>query len=1135
MPLHLKFHGALGEVTGSVSFFRHARTGHVFAVDCGSAHKREELQEPAHPKNLPEGCKVGQLKGLFLTHAHADHVGMLLHWVKAGFVGPIYCTTETARCAHFACEDSLRILLDDCRNKGKVAEIGDSERLFAQELLSRHVPCVPGREIEIEAGLSFVGFPTSHIMGCVGFQFSATDAAGETTRVFFTGDVGTVEDEQETRSLMRTRVRPGEPSDYVITESTYGDRSRAPGDRSAKARLLRMSEVLERGFRHGTSSKVIFPAFSLQRSQDLLLDIYQVLAFNRARTGLPAGVVPKVYLDSTLATSFMSVFREVYRQGAGGSSPWVNPYSSLFAEFAGDAERIDDTLDKLLRFEGKGACVRLYHQGEAVEVFCGSPRHDSQGPQVIICGSGMTVKGAIQRYLHDHVEDGHATFVISGYVPPGSPGARLLNICKASAGQRATLTFELKEDAKRSLPAKTLFGTDIKADCASVSDFYSGHADGPSVCRYALGEGDAEIGNLKRVFLMHGEDASRAGLMRLLQERLADRPSDGGRFPVIECPYRQSPWFDCGADRWLEDRPVTVSLSVLVPVGDDILGAALSVFPPAGVRTEQGRTVLRLQSGGAASETTLRLKTFNGTHHKLIAETTFSGVEGLLDAGRVAFRWREVLNALQLQKGEYFAGHKLCATEQEFQEFERMRRNLLQGGRQRVHGFVVAGKSAFDAEELSAMESLLTPHVPFFVLDNQYLARVNAALFADQDMAKLSKGGACYVPLKLSDPLVPIAKPFGWECLRGLLEQVAHDAQIKETRQPARPAASSVAQPSVRPSGTVVPTGRIPPDRAAIPAEAYAALRVGQKVEVVVEAPFSNGKAKGTKLISKVTQALGVVYGVNYLGGKFEHPVGSTIDAYVKRVKPELREVEFILSPPCEDGEAVRFLEASSGTVSWGKLAELIPCDFRTLVGLVGDYCKLLLDDHRTISPEVPIPAGQEVDIYLLIVRGLEQERIRRNSLPPSPEPFTRSKMAQLLGEQWKATDIEAAARYFEGAAQETLVSMAREVLAQPADESADGEFPLEHKDLFYAACVEASDAGWGGVPVVAAEPPARPLPAPSHHVLRELAAIWGVSPAALLLEAEGLGLDLRAEVVLDTPSALRLTSPASPSGVERP
>jgi metallo-beta-lactamase family protein len=1122
MPIHLKFHGALGEVTGSTSFLKLTSSGSVYAVDCGSAHRRDILQEPAHPKNLPSGCKPDQIKGLFLTHAHADHIGMLLDWVKAGFNGPIYCTAETARFAFFACEDSLRILL----RENPKADVGEVEKLAAQKLLENHVTCAPCQEISVEPGLSVGCFPTSHIVGCVGFQFAAVDASGSIKRVFFTGDVGTVEDEQETRSFMRTRMRPDKPSDFVVTESTYGDRLRKPGDRSGKARLERMAEVIERGFRHGAASRLVFPAFSLQRSQDLLLDIYQVLSFNRAATGLSAGVVPKLYLDSSLATAFMSVFRDVYRAGLDGRSQWVNPSASFWEEFGGNAVEMDATLEKLFRFDGPGACLRVYRNGEAMEIFCGPLPEKAQGPTVVICGSGMTNNGAIQRYLYDYVENAFTTFVVSGYVPPRSPGATLSKICELSAEARATTTFELKEDKKRNLPKRSLFGSDIKADCVSVAEFYSGHADGPSVCRYVIGNDVEEVRTLKRIFLMHGEDGSRAGLARLLEERLASLSSGRGRMVAVECPYPQSPWFDCGLNRWIEDRPVTVRLSVLVPSSDDIMDTALSVFSPSDICAESGLTVLRLKSGRAASRSTLRVKGFNSTHRKLIAETTFEGVDDLLEAGRVAFRWREVLNALQLQKSEYFAGHKLCANEQEFQEFEDLRRNLVLGGKQRVHGFVVAGKSAFSPEEISALEALLTPHVPFFVLDNQYLAPLNAALLSDPEQPKLSKNRAFYVPLKITDPVVPISRPFGWECLRNLLLKVAADAQIKSTRQPALPASTKGVSRQAAPGGaTLVPHEGIPPERVIIPAEAYEELRVGQKLTVTVEAPFANGKGKGMKLRVNSTKALGVIYGVNYSGGVFDHPLGSTIEVYVRAVDPSMRKAEFVLKPLLFSDDAVQTLAASLGTVTWGKMSELIPCDLKRLIGFVGDYCKLLVDDYQSISPEKNVPLGREVEIYEAIVRGIEQDRMMRTSLPPPPEPFTMEKMARILGGEWQSSDVYTAARYFQGATQEKLILMANEVLSRsPSGNDADA-FPLEHKDLFYAACVEATIARWGVVPVVQSEPPARPLPSPSYYVLRELASIWGVSPAELMLEAENLGLGLRTDIVLNSEEANRLGS----------
>ena len=132
-------------------------------------------------------------------------------------------------------------------------------------------------------------------------------------------------------------------------------------------------------------------------------------------------------------------------------------------------------------------------------------------------------------------------------------------------------------------------------------------------------------------------------------------------------------------------------------------------------------------------------------------------------------------------------------------------------------------------------------------------------------------------------------------------------------------------------------------------------------------------------------------------------------------------------------------------------------------------------------------------------------------------------KMARILGGEWQSSDVYTAARYFQGATQEKLILMANEVLSlSPSGKDADA-FPLEHKDLFYAACVEATIARWGVVPVVQSEPPARPLPSPSYYVLRELAAIWAVTPASLLLESEGFGQELRTEVVLTVDQASQL------------
>jgi hypothetical protein len=557
----------------------------------------------------------------------------------------------------------------------------------------------------------------------------------------------------------------------------------------------------------------------------------------------------------------------------------------------------------------------------------------------------------------------------------------------------------------------------------------------------------------------------------------------------------------------------------LVPASGDIMQVAQSVFDPINISMEAGQSYLTLRANHASSRTSLRVKSFNETHSKLVVLTSYEGVDSLLEAGRVAFRWREVLNALQLQKTEYFAGHKLCVTEKEFQEFESIRRNLIHGGKQRLHGFVVAGKTAFSSEELSALEALLTPHVPIFVLDNQYLSRLNAALFTTPGQQKLSKVSAFYVPIQVADKFIPISRPYGWECLRNLLLKVAADAQIKATRYAARP--NSVMAQSAPPRAATIPTvAKIPPERANLPEAAYASLKVGEKVTVIVVGSFATGRNKGMKLKVVTTGALGAIYGVNYQQGKFEHSVGDKLDVYIRLVDPPNRTIEFILVQPCFSDEAVRQLEALLGRVSWQRMGELLSCDVRTLSGLVGDYCKLLVTDYTKIAAEHLVPTGAEVEIYRKIVSGLEADRIKRASLPPTAAPFTFGKMAGMLGGEWTSSDVLYAAQYFAAGSQERLQTMAIEILSLKPSGGDDDVFPLGHKDLFIAACYEASDAEWKRVPVVATEAPARPLPAPSYHVLRELASIWGLTPAELLLEAENLGIVLRSDVVLSDPEA---------------
>ena len=1132
MPFNIKFHGSLGEVTGSCTFIKIISSGNIYAIDCGSSHKKNLNDEPAYPENLPQDCDISKIKGLFLTHAHMDHIGMLLHWVKYGFCGKIYCTDETARFAVHMLEDAVRINERDKVETG----VGETEMAKAKKFFNSHIACVPGKEFQLENLVIVNSFPSSHIIGCVGFQFSAKSIIGDDCRVYFTGDVGSVENEAETMSMMRTRLRPTKPSDYIITESTYGGKSRQEIDRSGKQRLAKLTQVIERGFRHGVNSKVIFPCFSLQRAQDLLLDIFQVLCYNRASTGLVDGVAPKIYLDSRLTSGLMHEYSEIYLNGISQGGPWLNPNSLFINEYGLDEAKAKDTIQKLFRFKNTGDCVRLYDAQQnprtAVEVFCGPLRPNTRGPVIVLCGSGMTISGAIQGYLRDYLEDETATFVLSGYVPPKSPGAILRELSELPESERSKVKFEIKEDKYRSLPKKNLFGSDVKAQCSLVSEFYSGHADGPSICRYILGGNSVSLSQPpKRIFLIHGEDDKRRELQNLFIEKINNAGIKNCN-SLIQCPSQESPWFDCEKNKWLVTKPTKLSLSILIKSEKLQYAQILQIVKMSCMAKEiknmGGSLMVSYFADFNAStiNTTLKLTDISKNCFKLTVESDFSKVQNVTDIRKGAFRWREVLNALGVQKRDYFAGHRYCGTDSEYEEIEKIIRNLVASGKQRQIGFIVAGTGAFLPEEVSMFEALLTPHIHFYIVDELYLSRLNTILFP-QDSNKITSSNAFYIPVSVSKSAVKISKPFNSEWLNSFLGIVDSDLGIINSRQPfAPPIAKSGTQDLAKNTELNDSKKIIPKSRAVIPEEAYKVLTKGQLVEVTVVKPLErrNKQLVGYSLKVKSTGALGILRSINFIDGKFDYAMGTELKLYVKDVCSLQREVEFVMLPPHEEANSIQHIQKKIGKLTYGDLAKLLKLEYNNFKGYYLDCLKDRGDEDLIKNQENLVPLGREIEVYHIIKHQIEMDIEGKMSVAPPPIEFTFGQMADLMGDyNWKSSDIYNVLKYFEKADQPDVSGMAKNILSNSATGLDSDLFPIEHKNLFIAACIEASANKWPKkVPQVTILP-ARILPSPSFYTLNELASKWGVSSAQLLIEAESLGIQLLPQVVVTADDAEKL------------
>ena len=822
----------------------------------------------------------------------------------------------------------------------------------------------------------------------------------------------------------------------------------------------------------------------------------------------------------------MGIFRDAYVGAlAEEGSPWVNRSALFFEQLrihGGDAEGI---LRRLFNFETKERIVAGRNVFEVINgpfrpesgrVFSSSTNQEDGSPAIVICGSGMTTHGAFQRYLRNHYGDSFATVVISGYVPSGSPGALLGEVANVAGNEQGRAGITLKIKATKQDPELVLSGSDVKSAYDSVADLYSGHADGASICRYVLKDKEC-AGRLRRVFLVHGEDHSRNGLKGMFEDEMASLVPSANSGASVECPRSDSPWFDCEKDEWEAQAPLKTSQSVLVPTScspDEILGLVRSAFLPH----ELAEGGLNLKFRASSSKISLRVKAFNAESHKLIVDTVYNGLSDLLEAGRVSFRWREVLNILGLQKAEHFAGHKLCTCEEEFQEFEAVRRPLVHGGKQRLNGFVLAGREAFQPEEMSALELLLTPHVPVFVLDNNYLSRINAALFSSA-REKMSKKAAFYVPIQLGQPFIPISRPFDGLCLRALLSRVSDDAKIKDERLPASPISAASGSLAVAAPGFDKSRKGVPKDRLDVPSSDYERLIKGVPITAKVESRFANGK--GYKLRVEGSRALGVIY-EGSLVSEAPLTIGEIREVCLVELDAKNKKAVFVLARQRNRNREAD-IESILANPTYGTLAGLFGIPFRHFMDLLGDYCKDVLLDEQKVAQDDKIQEDP-VLIYDRFAGGLDHDNAIRSSAPRH-EPFTFAKMAGVLGEHWTYEGVLRALEIFKTSEQSELREITDIILRASSEGGPDRVFPLEQKDLFYAACVEFSNNGWKGDPAIKSEPPARQLPAPSYYTVQELSESWSCSSGHLLAEAVKLDLPIRAEVVVSVHDAQKLSA----------
>lgn len=420
--ISLTFHGAAQTVTGSKYLVQAG--ARKLLIDCGIFQGKKQLRERNWSKPAFDPAAI---EWIVLTHAHTDHTAYLPRLYKLGFRGRIFCSAPTQRLAEILLLDAAHLQEEDARflNKKKATRHKPALPLFDSDEVEAVLRLFHTVEFGVETRLSpsfaFRLRPVGHILGAGSILLSVTD--GDDTRtIYFSGDVG--------RYDMPLLPDPQPPlaCDYLVLESTYGDRLHEPVDPFEELAVL-CKRTAESG------GVLLIPAFAVGRAQQLVYCL-RVLMEQKRVPALPIHVDSPMAID---ATRIFCDFPDLHRVAARDLE---DPDCALF----GDNVRYIRSRD------------------ESIEL------NDMPGPRIIISASGMLTGGRILHHLIHQGGDPRNIIALAGFQAEGTRGRDL-------------------HDGKRALRFHG-YEHEIRAEVIDLGGF-SGHADYAELMKWLEGIADA--------------------------------------------------------------------------------------------------------------------------------------------------------------------------------------------------------------------------------------------------------------------------------------------------------------------------------------------------------------------------------------------------------------------------------------------------------------------------------------------------------------------------------------------------------------------------------------------------------------------------------------------------------------------
>lgn len=461
--MKLRFIGADHEVTGSCHLIE--ACGKNILVDCGME------QGPDLYENQEIPVSAGEIDYVLLTHAHIDHSGKIPMLCKEGFHGDIVSTYATADLCDIMLRDSAHIQEFEAEWRNRKAQRSGEplyEPLYTMEHAEAAIkllnPCDYNQRITLCEGIDVRFTDVGHLLGSAAIEVWITEE-NETRKVVFSGDVGNLN-----QPIIKDPAYVQE-ADYVVIESTYGDRTH--GD-DVPDYVGEFTRILRETFAKG--GNVVIPSFAVGRTQEILYFIREI----KEKGLLPEYPGFEVYVDSPLAIEATSVFQKnvqscfdeeamaLVRQG-------INPLL-----FPGLRTTITSDESKMINFDDK--------------------------LKVILSASGMCEAGRIRHHLKHNLWRKECTVCFVGYQAVGTLGRKLIE------GAECVKLFG--ETVEVNAKIETLKGI-------------SGHADMNGLLAWMEGFRTP----VKHVFVVHGEDTVTDVFANTIEERFgypAMAPYSGG-------------------------------------------------------------------------------------------------------------------------------------------------------------------------------------------------------------------------------------------------------------------------------------------------------------------------------------------------------------------------------------------------------------------------------------------------------------------------------------------------------------------------------------------------------------------------------------------------------------------------------